>query len=60
MTDARRKANKLENVREKAINYCDKVKPFFDQIRDHVDKLEMIVDDEIWPLAKYRELVSIR
>ncbi len=60
MIEARKKANKLENVREKAIAYCDKVKPFFDVIRDHVDKLEMIVDDELWPLAKYRELVTIR
>ncbi len=60
MIEARKKANKLENVREKAITYCDKVKPYFDVIRDHVDKLEMIVDDELWPLAKYRELVTIR
>lgn len=60
MTEARKKANKLDNMREKAITYCDKVRPFFDEIRDHVDKLEMIVDDELWPMAKYRELVTIR
>jgi glutamine synthetase len=60
MIDARKKANKIENVREKAIAYCDIVKPFLDIIRDHVDDLEMIVDDELWPMAKYRELVTIR
>ncbi|HLG36005.1 MAG TPA: glutamine synthetase III [Bacteroidia bacterium] len=56
----RRKANKLENARDKAIAYCDKVKPYFDEIRTHVDKLEMLVDDELWPLPKYRELVTIK
>lgn len=60
MIDARRSANKIEHAREKAIAYCDHVKPFFEEIRDHVDRLEMIVDDELWPLAKYRELVTIR
>jgi glutamine synthetase len=60
MIDARRKANKLEKARDKAIAYCDKVKPYFDEIRTHVDKLEMLVDDELWPLPKYRELVTIK
>ena len=60
MIDERRKTNKLEDVRKKAIAYCDNVKPFLDIIRDHVDALEMIVDDELWPMAKYRELVTIR
>ena len=60
LIDERRKANKMVKVREKAIAYCNKVKPYFDEIRDHVDRLEMIVDDEIWPLAKYRELVAVR
>ena len=60
MIEARKKANKLENAREKAVAYCDKVRPYFETIRTHVDKLEMIVDDEMWPLAKYRELVMIR
>ena len=60
MIEARRKANKLENVRDKAIAYCDKVKPYFDEIRNHVDELEMLVDDELWPLPKYRELVTIK
>ena len=60
MIEERKKANRIENMRDKAIAYCDKVRPFFDVIRDQVDKLEMMVDDEIWPLAKYRELVTIR
>ncbi len=60
MIDARRKANKMTDAREKAISYCDKVRPHFETIRYHVDKLEMVVDDEMWPLAKYRELVMIR
>lgn len=60
MIEARKKANKMENIRERAISYCDDVKPYFEQIRDHVDSLEMLVDDEIWPMAKYRELVTIR
>ncbi|MCC7232524.1 MAG: glutamine synthetase III [Bacteroidia bacterium] len=60
LIDARRKANRITDVREKAIAYCDTVKPYFDIIRDHIDRLEMIVDDEMWPIAKYRELVTIR
>lgn len=60
MIEARKKANRIENARDKAIAYCDKVKPYFEEIRTHVDKLEMLVDDELWPLPKYRELVTIR
>ncbi len=60
MIESRKVANRIENVREKAVAYCDKVRPFFDEIREHVDKLEMLVDDELWPMAKYRELVNIR
>lgn len=57
MIEERKKANKLENAKDQAIAYCDKVKPYFDTIRYHVDKLELIVDDELWPLPKYRELL---
>jgi glutamine synthetase len=60
MVEARKKANKIAHAREKAIAYCEKVKPYFDTIRYHVDKLELIVDDEMWPLPKYREMVSIK
>lgn len=60
MIEARKKANSISNVRTKAIAYCDKVKAHFDTLRYHVDKLELIVDDESWPLPKYREMVTIR
>ncbi len=60
MTDERRKANKIENTRSMAIAYCDKVKAHFDEIRYHVDKLELIVEDDAWPMPKYRELLFIK
>lgn len=60
MTDARKAANVIEGEREKAIAYHDTVAPFLDGIRYHIDKLELIVDNEMWPLAKYRELLFIR
>ena len=57
MTNARKKANALTDAHEMADSYCNKVKPFFDIIREHCDKLELLVDDEIWTLTKYRELL---
>lgn len=60
MTEARKQANILEHADERAIAYCEKVKPHFDFIRGHVDKLELIVDDEEWPLPKYRELLFLK
>ena len=60
MIEERKKANKLTDVEKAAIAYCDKVKPYFDEIRYHCDKLEMLVDDELWPLTKYRELLFTR
>ncbi len=60
MLASRDKGNKIADIRDKAIFYCDKVKVFFTTIREHVDALEMIIDDEIWPMVKYRELVTIR
>lgn len=57
MTESRRKANALPDVKKQAIDYCEKVKSYFDVIRYHVDKLELLVDDESWPLPKYRELL---
>jgi len=57
MTEARKKANAITDVKKQAIDYCDKVKAYFDVIRYHVDKLEILVDDESWPLPKYRELL---
>jgi glutamine synthetase len=60
MIDARKEANLIEDTRARAIAYDEKIKPYFDTIRYSVDKLELIVDDEDWPLAKYRELLMIR
>lgn len=60
MVEERKKANKIENASEQAAYYCDKVKPFFDEIRHHADKLELLVDDELWTLTKYRELLFTR
>jgi glutamine synthetase len=57
MIDERKKANNIEDVREKAIAYDENVKSFFDPIRYHVDKLEQLVDDAKWPLPKFRELL---
>lgn len=61
MIEERKRINKIEDTRERAIEYCDNVKEkYFDQIRYHVDKLELYVDDEDWPLVKYRELLFVR
>ncbi len=57
MINHRRRINKIESPEERAKEYCDTVKPMFDTIRYHADKLELTVDDEIWPLPKYRELL---
>jgi len=60
MISARKKANVITDLEEMAAEYCTKVKPFFDEIRYHCDKLELMVDDELWPLTKYRELLFTR
>ena len=61
MIEARKKANKIEGSREKAIAYCDDVKgKYFDVIRYHIDKLELLVDDKEWTLPKYREILFLR
>ncbi len=60
MTEARKKANNTEKIRDKAILYNTEVKGYFDKIRYPVDKLELLVDDEDWPLVKYRELLLVR
>jgi len=59
MVEARKSANKLEDAREKAIAYHDTVEPFLSVIRYHIDKLELMVDNQMWPLPKYRELLFI-
>ncbi|MDR3260239.1 MAG: glutamine synthetase III [Tannerella sp.] len=60
LVEARKVANKIENEYEKALAYHDEVLPYFEVIRYHADKLELIVDDEMWSLPKYRELLFIR
>jgi len=60
MTEARKTANALTSGEEMAHAYCDTVKPYFETIREHCDKLELLVDDEIWTLTKYRELLFTR
>jgi glutamine synthetase len=60
MIEERKKANIIENNFEKAVAYEQMVKPYMDEIRVHIDKLELIVDNEIWPLPKYRELLFTR
>ena len=57
MIDARKEANKIGHADEKAYAYCEKVFPFFEKIRAHADKLELLIDDDLWPLPKYRELL---
>jgi glutamine synthetase len=57
MTNERKKANILSDAQELAEAYCDNVKPYFEVIRDHCDKLELLVDNELWTLTKYRELL---
>jgi glutamine synthetase len=60
MLDARKKANKIEDIEKKAIAYCDDVKVYFDVIRRNVDKLELLIDDEEWRLPKFREMLFTR
>ena len=60
LTEARKVANKIESQREKAIAYHDTVEPLMDKIRYHIDKLEAKVDDEVWTLPKYREMLFMR
>jgi glutamine synthetase len=60
MIEMRKKCNKIEHAPEKAKAYCDDVFPFLDKIRKKTDKLEMMIDDEVWPLPKYREMLFAR
>ena len=60
LVNARKVANKIEDEHEKAIAYHDTIAPRLDTIRYQIDKLELIVDDALWPLPKYRELLFIR
>jgi len=59
MRQERKKANQIDDVRERSIAYDESVKPYFDVIRYHVNKLEKIVDDKKWPLPKLREILFL-
>jgi glutamine synthetase len=60
MVEERRKANRMENTEKTAHTYNKRIKPYFETIRYHVDKLELLVDDKLWTLPKYRELLFIK
>jgi len=60
MVEERKKANVMTDSHKKAYAYCEKVKPYFEEIRYHCDKLERLVDDQLWPLTKYRELLFVK
>lgn len=60
LIEARKKANVMDDYKQKAVEYSENVKSYFEQIRQHVDKLEILIDDELWPLPKYREMMFVR
>jgi glutamine synthetase len=60
MIEARKKANNVEDMHKRAAMYCNDVKTYFEKIRYHADKLELLVEDKTWPLPKYRELLYLR
>jgi glutamine synthetase len=60
MVEARKKCNVIESETEKAYAYDKEVRPYLEEVRYHIDKLELIVDNEMWPLPKYRELLFFR
>ena len=60
MVEKRKVVNRIEDIRTLAVAYHDEIAPYFDQIRYHIDKLELIVEDEMWTLPKYRELLFVR
>jgi glutamine synthetase len=60
MIGERKTANAMEDNAQKAFAYCNTIKPILDIIRYHIDKLEILVDDQMWPLPKYREMLFIK
>jgi glutamine synthetase len=57
LVEARKRANRIEDIAQRAKDYSHEVKDMMDKVRDSVDHLEMLIDDEMWPLPKYRELL---
>jgi glutamine synthetase len=60
MVDERKSANTINDTKQKAQAYCNKVKASFDEIRLHADKIEHLIDDDLWKLPKYREILFVR
>ena len=60
MVDARKRANIISDTNKKAMEYCENVRPYFEEIRFYCDRLERLVDDQLWPLTKYRELLFVK
>jgi len=60
MVEERKKSNNIDDSKKKALAYCNNVKPIFDEIRRHADKLEHLIDDDLWKLPKYREILFVR
>lgn len=60
MIEARKRANAVDDIRKRSVMYCEEVLPYFEKIRVHSDKLELLIDDEVWTLPKYREMLSLR
>jgi glutamine synthetase len=60
MIEERKKANVIEDLYKRSIAYERNVKPYLEEIRDHIDRLELVIDNEMWPLPKYRELLFTR
>ena len=60
MTEARKAANAVESIRDRAYEYSVKIPPYLEEIRYHIDRLERIVDNEMWPLPKYTEMLFTR
>jgi glutamine synthetase len=60
LIERRKVANRIDSERERAIQYHDTVAPYFEPIRQHIDRLEEVIDDELWPMPKYRELLFVK
>ena len=60
MVEERKKANKIADIKKRAIAYTNKVKPYFEKIRYNSDKLEQLVSDDLWPIPKYREMLFVK
>ena len=60
MMDTKKRTDNMGSIAKKAKTYCDTVKPYFGKVREHVDALERLISDDLWPLTKYRELLFVK